>query len=220
MQRHGLRRVGRFARHPLDRQLDYTLPEFCIRMPFRPTDFTQVNHQINRVLVGRALRLLAPSRTDRVLDLFCGIGNFTLPLARVAREVVGIEGSETLTARALANAKENGVDGHTSFACRNLFEVSADDMRALGHFDKFLIDPPREGALAVSKALADIAQSGDGPLPRRIVYVSCDPATLARDTRRLLDAGYRLESLRAFDLFPNTPHVESLAVFAMDAARP
>ncbi|WP_241019115.1 23S rRNA (uracil(1939)-C(5))-methyltransferase RlmD [Paraburkholderia sp. Tr-20389] len=203
--------------YPLDRQLDYTLPEFDIRMPFRPTDFTQVNHQINRVLVGRALRLLAPAKTDRVLDLFCGIGNFTLPLARISSEVVGIEGSEVLTSRALDNAKENGVDSHTSFACRNLFEVTADDIRALGHFDKYLIDPPREGALAVSKALADIAQSGEGPLPKRIVYVSCNPATLARDAGLLVhEAGYRLKGAGVVNMFPHTSHVESIALFERD----
>ncbi len=200
--------------HPLDVELDYTLPEFGIRMPFKPTDFTQVNHAINRVLVGRAIRLLAPSRADRVLDLFCGLGNFTLPLARLAREVVGIEGSETLTARALANAKENGVDGHTTFACRNLFEITADDLRALGAFEKFLIDPPREGALAVSKALAEIAQSGEGPLPARIVYVSCNPATLARDAGLLVhEAGYRLKGAGVVNMFPHTSHVESIALF-------
>jgi 23S rRNA (uracil1939-C5)-methyltransferase len=203
--------------YPLDVQLDYTLPEFNIRMPFKPTDFTQVNHQINRVLVGRALRLLAPRPGDRVLDLFCGIGNFTLPLARLSREVVGIEGSEALTTRALANARENGVDGHTSFACRNLFEVSADDLRALGDFDKFLVDPPREGALAVSKALAEIAQSGVGPLPKRIVYVSCNPATLARDAGLLVhEAGYRMRGAGVVNMFPNTSHVESIAVFERD----
>ncbi|MGT2471121.1 23S rRNA (uracil(1939)-C(5))-methyltransferase RlmD [Paraburkholderia terrae] len=203
--------------YPLDAQLDYTLPEYGIRMPFRPTDFTQVNHQINRVLVGRALRLLAPAKTDRVLDLFCGIGNFTLPLARISREVVGIEGSEVLTSRALDNAKENGVDSHTSFASRNLFEVTADDIRALGHFDKYLIDPPREGALAVSKALADIAQSGEGPLPKRIVYVSCNPATLARDAGLLVhEAGYRLKGAGVVNMFPHTSHVESIALFERD----
>ncbi|MEM5288009.1 23S rRNA (uracil(1939)-C(5))-methyltransferase RlmD [Paraburkholderia sabiae] len=203
--------------YPLDKPLDYSLPEFNIRMPFRPTDFTQVNHQINRVLVGRALRLLAPAKTDRVLDLFCGIGNFTLPLARISREVVGIEGSEVLTSRALDNAKENGVDSHTSFACRNLFEVTADDIRALGHFDKYLIDPPREGALAVSKALADIAQSGEGPLPKRIVYVSCNPATLARDAGLLVhEAGYRLKGAGVVNMFPHTSHVESIALFERD----
>ncbi|MDR5738238.1 23S rRNA (uracil(1939)-C(5))-methyltransferase RlmD [Caballeronia sp. LZ016] len=203
--------------YPLDRELAYTLPEFDIRMPFRPTDFTQVNHQINRVLVARALSLLAPQPSDRVLDLFCGIGNFTLPLARLSREVVGIEGSEALTARALENAKANGVDGHTSFACRNLFEVTADDFRALGAFDKFLIDPPREGALAVSKALAHIAQSGDGPLPERIVYVSCNPATLARDAGLLVhEAGYRMKGAGVVNMFPHTSHVESIALFERD----
>ncbi len=203
--------------YPLDRSLDYTLPEFGVRMPFKPTDFTQVNHPINRVLVGRALRLLAPAAGDRVLDLFCGIGNFTLPLARLAREVVGIEGSEVLTTRALANAEANGVAAHTSFACRNLFEVSAGDIRALGHFDKFLIDPPREGALAVSKALAEIAQSGAGPLPQRIVYVSCNPATLARDAGLLVhEAGYRLKGAGVVNMFPHTSHVESIALFERD----
>ncbi|WP_321796969.1 23S rRNA (uracil(1939)-C(5))-methyltransferase RlmD [Caballeronia sp. J97] len=203
--------------YPLDRELAYTLPEFNIRMPFKPTDFTQVNHQINRVLVSRALSLLAPKQSERVLDLFCGIGNFTLPLARVSREVVGIEGSEALTARALENAKANGVDGHTSFACRNLFEVTADDLRALGHFDKFLVDPPREGALAVSKALAEIAQSGDGPLPQRIVYVSCNPATLARDAGLLVhEAGYRMKGAGVVNMFPHTSHVESIALFERD----
>lgn len=203
--------------YPLDVQLDYTLPEFGIRMPFKPTDFTQVNHAINRVLVGRALRLLSPRRSDRVLDLFCGLGNFTLPLARLAREVVGIEGSEALTTRALANAKVNGVDRHTSFACRNLFDVTPDDLRALGPFDKFLIDPPREGALAVSKALAQIAQSGEGSLPGRIVYVSCNPATLARDAGLLVhEAGYRLKGAGVVNMFPHTSHVESMALFERD----
>jgi len=203
--------------YPLDVELDYTLPEYRIRMPFKPTDFTQVNHAINRVLVSRALRLLAPARTDRVLDLFCGIGNFTLPLARISREVVGIEGSEVLTQRALANAELNGVAGHTSFACRNLFEITADDLRALGHFDRFLIDPPREGALALAKALAEIAQSGSGPLPKRIVYVSCAPATLARDAGLLVhEAGYRLVGAGVVNMFPHTSHVESIALFERD----
>jgi len=203
--------------YPLDVVLDYTLPEFGIRMPFKPTDFTQVNHAINRVLVGRAVRLLSPSPSDRVLDLFCGLGNFTLPLARRAREVVGIEGSETLTARALENARSNGVDAHTSFACRNLFEMTADDLRVLGPFDKFLVDPPREGALAVAKGLAEIAQSGQGPLPSRIVYVSCNPATLARDAGLLVhEAGYRLKGAGVVNMFPHTSHVESIALFERD----
>ena len=199
--------------------LDYVLPEFDIRMPFRPTDFTQVNHAINRVLVSRALRLLAPASTDRVLDLFCGLGNFTLPLARLAREVHGIEGSDVLTARALDNARLNGVDAHTTFSCRNLFDMTPDDWRALGAFDKALIDPPREGAHAVAQTLADLAAAGDTHLlPSRIVYVSCNPATLARDAGLLVHgAGYRLRGAGVVNMFPHTSHVESIAVFERDA---
>lgn len=204
--------------YPDNNELAYVLPEYNIRMPFRPTDFTQVNHQINRVLVHRALRLLEPSRSDRVLDLFCGIGNFTLPLARVSREVVGIEGSETLTGRALENARANGVDAHTTFASRNLFELTADDLVALGPFDKYLVDPPREGALAVAKALAALHQRGDdASLPKRIVYVSCNPSTLARDAGLLVhEAGYHLRGAGVVNMFPHTSHVESIALFERD----
>ena len=204
--------------HPVGSELAYLLPEYDIRMPFRPTDFTQVNHQINRVLVHRALRLLAPARSDRVLDLFCGIGNFTLPLARLAGEVMGIEGSETLTRRALENARVNGVDAHTSFASRNLFDITADELTALGPFDKYLVDPPREGALAVAKALAELHQGGeDAYLPKRIVYVSCNPATLARDAGLLVhEAGYHLRGAGVVNMFPHTSHVESIAMFERD----
>ncbi len=200
--------------YPLDRELAYTLPEFNIRMPFKPTDFTQVNHQINRALIGRALRLLDAQPDDRLLDLFCGIGNFTLPLATRGRSVMGIEGSEVLTTRALANAVINGLDHKTEFACRNLFEVGAEDIAALGRFDRWLIDPPREGALAVSKALGELAQAGSDVLPKRIVYVSCNPATLARDAGLLVhEAGYRLSGAGVVNMFPHTSHVESIAVF-------
>jgi 23S rRNA (uracil1939-C5)-methyltransferase len=204
--------------YPDDDGLAYLLPEYNIRMPFRPTDFTQVNHQINRVLVHRALRLLAPKRSDRVLDLFCGIGNFTLPLARVSREVMGIEGSEALTRRALENARTNGVDARTAFASRNLFELTADDLAALGPFDKYLVDPPREGALAVAKALAELRQRGDEAfLPKRIVYVSCNPSTLARDAGLLVhEAGYHLRGAGVVNMFPHTSHVESIAMFERD----
>ncbi|CAJ0770747.1 23S rRNA (uracil(1939)-C(5))-methyltransferase RlmD [Ralstonia chuxiongensis] len=203
--------------HPLDRTLTYTLPEFGITMPFKPTDFTQVNHQINRALMSRALKLLDAQPGDRLLDLFCGIGNFTLPMATRAREVMGIEGSEALTTRALANAQYNGLDAKTTFACRNLFEVTADDIAALGKFNRWLIDPPREGALAVSKALAELSQRGGDAaelLPKRIVYVSCNPATLARDAGLLVhEAGYRLAGAGVVNMFPHTSHVESMAVF-------
>jgi 23S rRNA (uracil1939-C5)-methyltransferase len=200
--------------YPAGKELYYTLPEFGIKMPFKPTDFTQVNHHINRVLVHKALRLLEVQKDERVADLFCGLGNFTLPLATQAREVVGIEGSTALTERALENARVNGVDGHTSFQCRNLFEISRDDLVALGKFDRMLIDPPRDGAMALSEALAALKESHPDMLPKRIVYVSCSPSTLARDAGVLVNgAGYRLSQAGVMNMFPHTSHVESMAVF-------
>lgn len=204
--------------HLLDGQpeqtLAYRLPAFDIRMPFKPTDFTQVNHEINRVLVSRALSLLDVQPTDRVLDLFCGLGNFTLPLARLAHTVTGIEGSEALVQRAQDNAQANAIN-NVSFAARNLFEFSLETLQALAPFDRLLIDPPREGALAVCEALA--AQSENEPpenRPARIVYVSCNPATLARDAAVLCKKGcYRLRQAGVINMFPHTGHVESIAVF-------
>ncbi len=200
--------------YPLDQQLHYLLPEFGIRMPFKPVDFTQVNHHINRVLVGTALRLLEVQAQDRVLDLFCGLGNFTLPLARLARCVVGIEGSSSLSARAKENAQANGLAEKAVFSTRNLFDVTSADLVALGKFDRMLIDPPRDGAMAVCQALAELSQSQPALLPQRIVYVSCSPATLARDAAILVqDAGYRLKKAGVVNMFPHTSHVESIAVF-------
>lgn len=202
--------------YPTDVRLRYQLPEYGIQMPFKPTDFTQVNHHINRVLVANALRLLGAQPGDRVADLFCGIGNFTLPLATQAREVVGIEGSTALTTRALENARLNGLAEKTSFHCRNLFEATAADLVALGKFDRMLIDPPREGALAVCQALVDLAQSNSDMRPARIVYVSCNPATLARDAASLVhQGGYVLQQAGVINMFPHTAHVESIAVFAL-----
>ena len=200
------------------RPLDYHLPEFGITMPFKPTDFTQVNQHINRVLVGRALRLLEVQPNERVIDWFCGLGNFTLPLATQAREVLGLEGSESLLARARDNAVANGLAERTRFEARNLFEITPADLAALGRADKWLVDPPREGAFALAKALADIAQAAaEGaadPRPQRIVYVSCNPATLARDAGLLVhQAGYRCSAAGAVNMFPHTAHVESIAVF-------
>jgi 23S rRNA (uracil1939-C5)-methyltransferase len=200
--------------YPLDKQLHYLLPEFGVRMPFKPVDFTQVNHHINRVLVAKALRLLDVQPEDRVADLFCGLGNFTLPLATQAREVVGIEGSTALTERALANAKVNGLDAKTSFSTRNLFEVTKDDLIALGKFDRMLVDPPRDGAMALSLALAELKETNPELLPKRIVYVSCSPSTLARDAGVLVHrAGYTLRQAGVVNMFPHTSHVESMAVF-------
>ncbi|CAM5796254.1 23S rRNA (uracil(1939)-C(5))-methyltransferase RlmD [Rhizobacter fulvus] len=199
-------------------ELAYALPEFGITMPFKPTDFTQVSPHINRVLVTRALRLLDAHADERVIDWFCGLGNFTLPIARGAREVLGIEGSETLVQRSRENALVNGLAGTTSFAARNLFELTPADLAAYGTADKWLVDPPREGAFALAKALADLhAEPALAPgytPPRRIVYVSCNPATLARDAGLLVhQAGYRCALAGAVNMFPHTAHVESMAVF-------
>lgn len=198
--------------------LDYELPEFGITMPFKPTDFTQVNHQINAVLVSRALRLLDAKADDRVIDWFCGLGNFTLPIATQAREVLGLEGSEALVARSRENAQLNGLAGKTSFTARNLFEITPQELAGYGKADKWLVDPPREGAFALAKAMADLQADpslapGFEP-PSRIVYVSCNPATLARDAGLLVhQAGYRCVAAGAVNMFPHTAHVESIAVF-------
>ncbi|MES2831203.1 MAG: 23S rRNA (uracil(1939)-C(5))-methyltransferase RlmD [Pseudomonadota bacterium] len=205
--------------YPEQRQLHYLLPEFGLRMPFKPTDFTQVNHHINRVLVTRAMRLLAPGPDDRVVDLFCGLGNFTLPLATLAREVVGIEGSATLTERALANARANLLSDKVTFQTRNLFEFTTHQLVALTKFDLMLIDPPREGAMAVCEALAGLDAIDIELKPRRIVYVSCNPATLARDAALLVNgAGYVLHKAGVINMFPHTAHVESIAVFDLPSS--
>ena len=220
--------------------LAYALPDFGITMPFKPTDFTQVNPHINRVLVSRALRLLAVEKHERVIDWFCGLGNFTLPLATQAREVLGIEGSETLVARSRENFEKNKADPSaiwslcaTEFVARNLFEMTPAMLVADGSADKWLVDPPREGAFALAKAIADLHQARIGaedapPLPpgaahwtppKRIVYVSCNPATLARDAGLLVHlGGYRCVLAGVVNMFPHTAHVESIAVFERDAA--
>ncbi len=211
--------------------LAYRLPEFGIHMPFRPTDFTQVNPFINRVLVARALKLLEVQPHERVIDWFCGLGNFTLPLATQAREVLGIEGSEALVARSHANLSHNVNQGAqlapTRFVARNLFEMTPPMLVADGVADKWLVDPPREGAFALSMALAELHQAqlagGSAPVmadgqpwqaPQRIVYVSCNPATLARDAGLLVhQAGYQCTAAGVVNMFPHTAHVESIAVF-------
>ena len=213
--------------------LSYSLPEFGITMPFRPTDFTQVNPHINRVLVSRALQWLDAQSNERVIDWFCGLGNFTLPIATCAGSVLGVEGSEALVARARTNHAANSPNAYgqtlapAQFVARNLFEMTPEMLVADGVADKWLVDPPREGAFALVKALADIHQqrlgqaaesgyvapSGWQP-PTRIVYVSCNPATLARDAGLLVhQAGYRLRAAGVVNMFPHTAHVESMAVF-------
>jgi len=208
-------------------ELAYDLPDFGIHMPYRPTDFTQVNPYINRVLVSRALRLLAVNTTERVIDWFCGLGNFTLPLATQAREVLGIEGAATLVERSEENLRRNqNSRSHgqalapTQFVARNLFDMTPEMLIADGYADKWLIDPPREGAFALVKALAQLHETPElrhGWLPpKRIVYVSCNPATLARDAGLLvLMAGYRCVSAGVVNMFAHTAHVESMAVFEL-----
>jgi 23S rRNA (uracil1939-C5)-methyltransferase len=211
--------------------LAYTLPDFGITMPFRPTDFTQVNPHINRVLVSRALGLLQVQKTERVIDWFCGLGNFTLPLATQAREVLGVEGAESLVARSRENLGFNATNkatavppeaalAPTQFAARNLFEMTPELLIADGTADKWLIDPPREGAYALVQALAALHQDpalrrGWTP-PKRIVYVSCAPSTLARDAGVLVnEAGYTCTKAGVVNMFPHTAHVESIAVFEL-----
>ncbi|MGE5321166.1 MAG: 23S rRNA (uracil(1939)-C(5))-methyltransferase RlmD [Hyphomicrobiaceae bacterium] len=188
-------------------ELSYSLPEFGLVMPFKPTEFTQVNTAINRALISRAMRLLEPQPGERIADLFCGLGNFTLPIAKSGADVLGIEGSKELVDRARENALRNGLP-NAHFVVDNLFEMTAEKLAALGHFDKLLIDPPRSGAIEVVKSLPEAGS------PQRIVYVSCDPATLARDAEVLVHVkGYRLEAAGVANMFPHTAHVESIALF-------
>ncbi|MCK9199651.1 MAG: 23S rRNA (uracil(1939)-C(5))-methyltransferase RlmD [Gallionella sp.] len=195
--------------YPLDApQLSYSLPEFGITMPFAPTEFTQVNSDMNRLMVSRALRLLAPQAGERIADFFCGLGNFTLPIARSGAQVLGIEGSDALVKRAGQNAKSNGLAGNTEFRAMNLFEMDEAALAKLGRFDKWLVDPPRDGAIELMRSI------NDENAPRRIVYVSCSPSTLARDAEVLVHAkGYRLKAAGVMNMFPQTSHVESIAVF-------
>ena len=188
--------------------LTYALPEYAIEHAFSPTEFTQVNHAVNRVLVRRAMALLEPRPGERIADMFCGLGNFTLPIARLGAQVVGVEGSRDLVRRAGENAAANGLAEKVEYGVANLFEATPESLAALGCFDKMLIDPPREGALELVKAI-DPEQA-----PRRIVYVSCNPSTLARDAAILVSQkGYRLLGAGVVNMFPNTSHVESIALF-------
>jgi 23S rRNA (uracil1939-C5)-methyltransferase len=195
--------------YPLDAPaLSYSLPEFGITMPFAPTEFTQVNSEMNRLMVGRALRMLDPQAHERIADFFCGLGNFTLPIARSGAQVLGIEGSDALVRRALQSAEYNGLSGNTAFRSMNLFEMTENVLAGLGRFDKWLIDPPRDGAIELVKSITPETA------PQRIVYVSCNPATLARDAEVLVHAkNYKLQAAGVMNMFPQTSHVESIALF-------
>lgn len=190
----------------LPEPLSYALPEHDVRVWFLPTDFTQVNAEINRKIVDRVLELLDLRDDDRVLDLFCGLGNFTLPIARRAREVIGVEGEAGLVQRARDNASENGVR-NASFFTANLAGEITGEAWANSSYGKVLLDPPRAGAQAV---LGQLSRWG----VERLVYVSCNPATLARDAGILVkEHGYQLVRAGVMDMFPHTTHVESIALF-------
>jgi 23S rRNA (uracil1939-C5)-methyltransferase len=194
--------------HPPDAPgLRYRLPDFDLEFPFQPTDFTQVNHDTNRVLVRRAISLLEPRPGERIGDMFCGLGNFSLAIARRGARAVGVEGNAALVRQAGKNASHNRVSDLCEFRAMNLFGIDEAGWRAMGPFDKLLIDPPRDGAIELVKTLAAHA-------PRRVVYVSCNPGTLARDAGVMVHAnGYRLVAAGVVNMFPHTSHAESIAVF-------
>lgn len=186
--------------------LTYELPDFQITFQFHPTDFTQVNSELNRKMVNLALQLMDLKSDDLVLDLFCGLGNFSLPMARHCSKVVGVEGSKTMVERAYMNAKANHLD-NVDFYAANLDDVMEVNKLVQHRFNKVLIDPPRSGALEIVKQI-------DAINPERIVYVSCNPVTLARDTDILVNQkGYVLIKAGVMDMFPHTAHVESIALF-------
>lgn len=195
-----------WAFYPEHTALSYALPEFGVKLGFGPTEFTQVNTAVNRVLVRRAMMLLDPWPGERIADLFCGLGNFSIPIASKGAAVVGFEGERALVQRATENAAQNGLANHAAFHQADLFR-NLDQVAQHGPYDKVLIDPPRDGALEIVKHLVQAP-------PRRIVYVSCHPATLARDAGVLCDlGGYRFRAAGVVNMFPHTAHVESIALF-------
>ena len=221
-------------------QLQYSLPEFDLVYPFKPNEFTQVNPQINQQMVSRAMQLLQPKAGEKIADFFCGIGNFTLPIARSGASVLGLEGLSNLVDRANESAELNGftiqdsklnaldslIDSKPSilngfelaknvqFGVADLFKMDAHSLAELnykhGKFDKWLIDPPRDGAFELVQAIQPATA------PQIIVYVSCNPATLARDAGVLVnEKGYRLSAAGVINMFPHTAHVESIALFEL-----
>lgn len=200
--------------YPLDGPaLNYHLPEFDLEFRFKPTEFTQVNPSINQVMIRRAMQLLQPQKDERIADFFCGLGNFTLPIARSGAQVFGFEGSAALVERAGQSATLNGLQDKAAFSVADLFLMTPEKLAELGCFDKWLIDPPRDGAMELIKSLPAAEDQG-AARPHRIVYVSCNPATLARDAGELVtQKGYRLAASGVINMFPHTTHVESIALF-------
>lgn len=193
--------------HPGGEPLEYRLPRHDLALQFLPNDFVQVNAQLNLQMIDRALELLAPTAQERVLDLFCGLGNFSLPLARHAGQVVGVEGDEGLVARARGNAERAGLTNARFFTANLATETTLQEPWMVGGYDKVLLDPPRTGAREV---LPLVAASG----AHTVLYISCHPGSLARDAGILVnDHGYRLQAAGVMDMFPHTAHVESAALF-------
>lgn len=201
--------------YPLDGPaLSYSLSEFNLTYPFKPTEFTQVNPHINQVMVRRAMQLLQSQAGERIADFFCGLGNFTLPIARSGAQVLGMEGSSALITRAQESADLNELDSQVEFREADLFKITPEALADLRPFDKWLVDPPRDGALELFKALPGEDVESNAVPPQRIVYVSCNPATLARDAGLLVNVkGYRLVAAGIINMFPHTAHVESIATF-------
>jgi len=186
--------------------LRYALPDYDVDYQFEALDFIQVNGSLNRLMVRQALELLQLRAQDRVLDLFCGLGNFTLPLARSCRQVTGVEGDGGLVKRAIYNAQRNGLD-NVAFVQADLYADHREGCSVAGHFQKILLDPPRSGA---GQVLPLIAASG----ATRVVYVSCNPETLGEDAGKLVhEYGFRLKAAGIMDMFPQTSHIESMALF-------
>ena len=192
----------------LTRALGYRLETWGLKLAYRPGDFVQVNAGVNEAMVAQAIKWLAPQADERILDLFCGLGNFALPLAQKAREVVAVEGVATMVERAAQNAVSNSLHNAVFFQA-DLSQPLVDATWAKAGFSAVLLDPPRDGAYEVVRKLSGLGA-------KRLVYVSCNPATLARDTVELIKQGYRLKRAAILDMFPQTAHVEAMALFEAD----
>lgn len=186
-------------------KLSYCLPDFEITMQFHPLVFTQVNSEINLLMIKQAIQLLDPNANERILDLFCGIGNFTLPIARFAKQVIGIEGSQEMVKYAEENAQFNHIN-NTQFYAANLMKPCENDAWMNQQYDKILLDPPRSGAKEIIPYFSKFAA-------KKVVYVSCNPSTLARDAGELVKLGYRLKKVGIINMFPHTSHIETIALF-------
>lgn len=195
----------------IDRKISYLNEEYNLSFDFNPTSFTQINPFINKVLIRKAMYLLNPQADDLIIDFFCGLGNFTLPIATYGAKVLGIEGDSILVESANTNAKKNALNSKAIFKKMDLFKISEDELTSLGKASKWLIDPPRDGAFDLINSLNKCNQ------PNIICYISCNPASLARDANLLInEKGYRFSKAGILNMFPHTSHVESIALFEIN----